>query len=111
MPLLATWIGALFTQLVAYLTVHMTAKAAFAVAAIITFGLLTNAVYVAIALILNGLTYTFPAACSGLCLAIVNVVLPPVLPGLIAFYIGADTAIALYKWNVTNLKLASHYVT
>jgi len=107
MPILAGLLLSLFTGFASFLAQWLTKKAAFAVAAIATFGLLTIAFYATLSVILNSLVAAVP---SGALPTLLWLAVPDVLPGVIAAMIATDTAVALYTWNVENLRLAS-YVT
>jgi len=108
MPLLAGFLGALFGGLADFFARWLTRKVAFAAAAVATFTALTAALYAAVAALLVGLVFSFPAgtaAATGVWLAI-----PDNGPLCVAACIACDTAVALYRWNVENLRLAA-YIT
>jgi hypothetical protein len=98
-----------FQQFAAFLATWMSKKVAFAAAAVTTLGLLTAALFIALGVLLNSVALALPPL-SNLSQAILYVVLPSNLPLCIGACISADTALALYRWNVENLRLAA-YVT
>ena len=108
MPILAGLFASLFASLAGFFGAWLTKKAAFAAAAISVFALLTVGLMALIAtsisavLVLPGL----PAAVAqGM-----RMFIPDNLPAVASVVIASDAAIALYRWNVENLKLAS-YIT
>ncbi len=109
MPFLAIWLGALFVQFAVWLAQWMTKKVAFAVAAIATFSLLTLGLVAAMQALIAGMILVFPES-HPMVLTIMWVGIPDNATLCLGAVIAADTAVALYKWNVENLRLAS-YVT
>jgi hypothetical protein len=108
MPLLAGLISGLFASLANFIGAWVTKKVAFGVAAVATFaaltiamlGVLTGFIDAALAVgvlpasVIFGFAYFMPAS----------------FPACVAAIVAADIAIALYKWNVENLKILA-YVT
>lgn len=105
MPLLGSLLMGLFSGLVDFFVKYMSRKTALMAAAVAAFSALTVALYVAISVALVGIAYTFP---GGSAVAVgVWLVVPDNAPGCISAIVSCDTAVALYRWNVANLKLAS----
>lgn len=109
MPLLAGLLTSLFGGVAAFFSAWMTKKAAFAVAAVTTFAALTVGLFAAMTLLFSGLIVAFPEA-SPVVLTGLWVALPDNAIPIVAICISTDTAVALYRWNVENLRLAA-YVT
>ncbi len=109
MPLLAVWIGSLFAGLAGWFAQWMSKKVAFGAAAVATFGLLTVALVGAMQALLAGIVLTFPETHT-MVLTIMWLGIPDNATTCIAVCLSADTAIALYRWNVENLRLVS-YIT
>ena len=109
MPWLASLFVTLFGGLASFFAQYLTKKVALAAAAISTFGLLTVGFYATLSALIAGLLTSFPVS-GGLISTMIWLAVPDSAPAIIAAVIGADTALALYRWNVDNLKLAS-YVT
>lgn len=107
MPLLASLLVTMFGNLAAWFGAWLSKKAALAAAAVATFSVLTVAFYAAMTALLAGLVTAFP---GGVLSSILWMAVPDSAPLVVAATIGADTAVALYRWNVTNLKLTS-YIT
>lgn len=107
MPLLAGLFVTLFGNIAAWFGAWLTKKAALGAAAVTTFGILTGAFYGAMSLLIAGLVTTFPAVEHQ---ALLWVALPDNVALFVAATIGADTAVALYRWNVENLRLTA-YIT
>ena len=108
MPLLAGWLLPLFTWLATVIGdlvgKHISKKATFGLAAIGTFGALTVAVWLLLSASIQALVVAVP---SGPVLIGLWAMIPDSAPGVVSAVISADAALALYRWNVTNLKLAS----
>ena len=109
MPWFAGLFVSMFAGLASFFAQWITKKLALAAAAISTFAALTVALYASLSLILNALITTFPTGGS-LVATMIWLAVPDSLPAWIAGVIAADTAIALYRWNIENLRLAS-YIT
>lgn len=107
MPLLAGLLVTMFGSLAAWFGAWLSKKAALAAAAISTFGVLTVAFYAGMTALFSGLITVFPGGVLG---SVIWMAVPDSAAATIAATIGADTAVALYRWNVENLRLAS-YVT
>lgn len=103
MPLLATVLISLFAGLCEFLLKWMTTKAAVGLAAVATFATLTAALFAGLTAILAGISAALPSF-DGVQTAL-WVACPDNLVPTISATIACDTAIALYKWNVTNLNL------
>lgn len=105
MPLLAGLLGGLFSGLVEFLARYFTKKVAIGAAAVAAFGLLTLTLWTAIGAALAGVAATFPAGsavATGVWLCV-----PDNASACVAACISVDTAVALYRWNLGSLKLAS----
>lgn len=109
MPMLAGLMLGLFTGLADFFTKYLSKKLAFGAAAVSTFALLTTGLYTALSLSFQTLLNAFPPADS-ITLTLVWMAVPDITPVAISACIGADTAIALYRWNCENLKLVN-YIT
>jgi len=108
MPVFAGLFVSLFSGLVSFFVQWFSKKLALGLAAVTVFGGLTLALWGAIGLGLSGIVAMLPAD-SGL-LTGLWVATPPNAQACIAATIAADTAVALYKWNVENLRLMA-YIT
>jgi len=108
MPIFAGLFASLFASLAGFFGAWLTKKAAFAAAAIATFGILTVGITAVIATAINAVLVA-PGLPAAVALGI-KIFLPSNLPAILSTVIGADAAIALYRWNVENLKLAA-YIT
>jgi len=104
MPILASLLSSLFAGLAGFFSAWMTKKAAFGAAAIATFGLLVAGLFAVISVLFAGLIVSFPFI-GPLGMSIVWIVLPDNAATCIAVVISTDTAVALYRWNVGNLRL------
>lgn len=108
MPMLATLLVSIFNGLVNFFAAWMSKKIALGVAAVALFSTLTLGLWAAIGLSFTGLVAMIPsdsAILIGLWVAVPDNAQP-----CIAATIAADTAIALYRWNVENLRLMA-YIT
>lgn len=108
MPLLAGFLGGLFAGLADFFARWFTKKVAFAAAAVATFAALTLALYGAVSALLAGVVLSFPG--GGPVAAGVWLMVPDNGPLCVAAMVSIDTAVALYRWNVENLRLAA-YIT
>lgn len=108
MPLLAGWLLTLFSGLAGWFGAWVSKKIAFALAAVGVFSAATVALYGVLSALLNGITATLPTW-PGMEWAIYMAV-PPNAPAVVAAVISADAAVALYRWNMENLRLLA-YVT
>jgi len=108
MPVLAGLFLAIFTEIAAFFANYVGKKLALGGAAVATFGVMTLALYGTLALLLNGLAFAMPSW-PGLSLSI-WVAIPPAVPSGVAAVIAADSAIALYQWNIRNMQLMA-YIT
>lgn len=107
MPILAGLIGSLFGGLASFFAQFMAKKAAFAVAAVAAFTALTVALVAAMQAMIAGVVVVFPET-NGIVLTAIWVALPDSATTLIGMVLSADAVIALYRWNVQNLQLASY---
>lgn len=108
MPLLAGWMTTLFASLSGFFGQWLSKKLAFAAAAVGVFSGLTVALYAGLSAALTGLSATFPDW-PGMQWAMYMAV-PENLPAVVAAVIAGDAALALYRWNVENLKIMA-YIT
>lgn len=108
MPMFAGLFAALFSSLAGFFATYVTKKIAFAAAAITTFALLTAGMTAIIATSVTALL-ALPTLPSAVAFGM-RLFMPANLPVIVSTVIAGDAAIALYRWNVENLKLAS-YVT
>ena len=109
MPLLAGLFLSLFSGLASFFAAFVTKKIAFAAAAIASFAILTTAFYAAMLTLLAGLLSSFPEGGAAV-QTMLWVALPDAVPLMVSVTLGADTAVALYRWNMENIRLAA-YVT
>ncbi len=108
MPVLAGLFLAIFTQIAAFFAQMFGKKLALGAAAVGTFVVMTVALYGVLAVALNAVAYVMPNW-PGFALSAWFAV-PPSVPVGVAAVISADSAIALYRWNVQNVKLMA-YIT
>jgi hypothetical protein len=106
MPLLGALVTSLFGGIATFFAGFIAKKAAFALAAVATFAALTVAFVAAIQAVAAGITVAFPES-SPIILSLIWVVLPDNAALCVTACIGADTAVALYRWNSENVRLAS----
>lgn len=105
MPLMAALLSGLLTAIADLFIRWFGKKAAFGMAAVGVFSAVTVALYGLLAAILNGMVPSLPSW-PGVQIA-AWVAVPPALPGAVSAVVGAEAAIALYRWNVQNLKILS----
>ena len=108
MPILAGLLVSMFSGLVQFLAKWFTKKLAIGVAAVGTFGVLTLALWAAIGLAYAGVAATFSYD-SGVAIGL-WVAFSYNGQALLAACVAVDTAVALYRWNVENLRLMA-YIT
>jgi len=108
MPVLAGLFLAIFTEIAAFFANWAGKKLALGGAAVATFGIMTVALYGGLSLLLNGLSFAIPSW-PGFALS-VWFALPPEVPAGVASVFAADSAIALYQWNIRNMQLMA-YIT
>lgn len=108
MGIIAGLLAGLFSGLTDFFVKWFTKKVAIGVAAVTVFAGLTLALFGTISALFVGLISYLPA--DSALLVGLWVAFPPNLPAVMSALIAADTAIALYRWNVENLKLLS-YIT
>lgn len=105
MPLLGALFQTLFVGLASYLGQWMAKKTAFAAAAVAAFGVLTAGLFTALSVVVQGLAINLPAGTvwsAGLWITV-----PDNGPAVVAAVLSCDAAVALYRWNVENLRLAA----
>jgi len=108
MPLLAQLMASLFGSLAGFFATWVTKKAALGAAAVSVFAILTLALMAAIATAINTALHVFSVPhwfAVGF-----NLFMPPSFVAGVAAIIAAHAAVALYRWNVENLKILA-YVT
>lgn len=108
MPILAGLLASIFSGIVGFLTRWLSKKLAFGIAAVAVFASLTLVLWAAIGAALSTVVVMIPGdsrVLMGLWVAI-----PDNAQTILAATVAADTAIALYRWNVENLRLLA-YVT
>ena len=108
MPILASLFTSLFSGLAGLFAITVSRKVAFGFAAIGTFATLTVALYGAIGVLYTGVTSMIPV--DSAILMGMWVATPDNAQSVIAATIACDSAIALYRWNVENVRLLA-YVT
>lgn len=108
MPLFASLFAGLFGSLAAFFGTWVTKKVAFGVAAVAVFGTLTVTFLAVIAgAIATALAVSsLPAMVSWA----IWYFLPSSLPACAAAVLAADVSLAIYRWNIENLKILA-YVT
>lgn len=104
MGLLGGLLAGLFSTLVSWFAQWVTKKVAIAAAAISAFSILTVALFTVLSLSISLLVSSFP---NHVLQTILWLAIPDQVPLAVASVIAADTAIALYTWNVQNVKLAA----
>jgi hypothetical protein len=105
MPLLSSLLGWLFVGLAEFLGKWLTKKAATGVAGVAVFATLTTAMLTAAALTINGLIPSLPGGTYislGLWLAV-----PDNGPAVVSACLATDAAVAVYRWNVSNLNIVN----
>ncbi len=105
MPLLGALLTGLFAAIAEFFAKYVSKKVAFAAAAIAVFSGLTGALALALSALVTAAYIALPDI-PGLHLGI-WIAMPDNAPTLLSAAISLDTAVALYRWNVTNLRLAS----
>lgn len=108
MPILAGLLVSIFSGLVQFFAKWFTKKLAIGVAAVAVFATLTLTLWAAIGLVLAGVAATFSYD-SGFVIGL-WVAFSYNGQALLAATVAVDTAIALYRWNVENLRLLA-YIT
>lgn len=108
MPLLGGLLVSIFSHLVGFFVQWMSKKIAIGAAAVAVFLSLTLALWAAVGAILNTVVVMLPAD-SGILMGM-WVAIPDNAQAVVAATIACDTAIALYRWNVENLRLMA-YIT
>lgn len=105
MPLFASLMVGLFGSLAGLLAKVFTEKVAFGVAAVATFATLTTAMIAVSAAAITGLVNSFPLGTGNAISIALYITAADSLNVALAAAFAADTAIFLYRWNLTNLKL------
>lgn len=103
MPLLGALLAGLFASLAEFFAKWLTKKVAFGAAAVTVFATLTTALFAVaqtaasalIASVPSGLDFAFWLVNTSAMLSVMSVV------------VSLDAAIALYRWNVSNLRLVT----
>jgi len=108
MPILAGLLVSIFSGLVAFFVKYFSKKLAIGVAAVAVFAGLTLTLWAALGLALSGLVAVMPGE-NGFAIGL-WVAVSYNGQVLAAVTVAADSAIALYKWNVENLRLMA-YIT
>lgn len=108
MPILGALLAGLFASLAEFFTKYLSKKLAFAAAAIGVFSALTIGLGVAISALVQAAFVALPDV-PGLAVGFWLGV-PDNTPFILSSVVALDTAVALYKWNLENLKIAS-YIT
>jgi pilus assembly protein TadC len=106
MPVLASIIASLFGGLATFFSAFLAKKAAFAVAAVATFAALTAGFVTAIQLLVAGLVVAFPSS-NPIIVSLIWTVLPDNASVCIAACVSCDAAVAVYRWNAENVRLAT----
>jgi len=104
------WLGNLLltfvTQVISYFGLRLGQKTLFATAAVAAFAALTAACILAIKALAVGIVYALPPwAAPG-----IGMLIPGNMAACIGAIVGARTAVAIYRYHVEGLKLAS-YIT
>lgn len=105
MPLLGGLLAGLFAAIAEFFAKYVSKKVAFAAAAIAVFAGLTTGLALALSALVSAAYVALPDI-PGLQLGI-WLAMPDNGPTLLAAVVSLDTAVALYRWNVHNLHLAS----
>jgi hypothetical protein len=106
MPLLGGLLITLFGGIASFLVQFIAKKAALAIAAVATFGLLTAGLIAGLQLLVAGLITAFPES-NPVFLSMLWVAIPDNAAACVSVCIATDTACALYRWNAANVKLAA----
>lgn len=105
---MGTFLKELFGGVLLWFASVVSKRVAFAAAGLIAFGGFTTALYLALANLFTSIAVALPSG-PGLGSVFVTglwVALPDNAPGCIAAAISFDVMLALYRWNVSNVKLA-----
>jgi len=105
MPIFAGLLTGLFSSIADFFVRFLTKKIAFAAAAITTFGIATTALYTALSVALNAVSMTVPDV-PGLSIGI-WLVITPNAPVIVSTVIAFDATLAIYRWNIQTLRLAT----
>lgn len=108
MPILAGLFLSIFTEIASFFGRWFGKKLSFGAAAVGTFSIMTTVLYGTLSLAMNGLVGALPSW-PGVQISI-WLATPNVVPVGIAAVIAADSAIALYQWNVRNIQIMA-YIT
>lgn len=103
MPILAGFLGSIFYGVANFFSQYIARKYAVGIAAVAAMATITVALYAALSTILNGISFVLPST-PGMQVAAYIATPPAVVTGIGAA-IACDIAIAVYRWNVANLKL------
>lgn len=105
MPILGALLVSLFAGIAEFLVKFLSKKLAISLAAVTVLGTLTVGMFAALSVVFGGAVGAFPDY-PGIATA-VWVATPPAVSASISAVIGVDAAVAIYKWNVENLRLVS----
>lgn len=105
MPILGGLLAGLFAAIAEFFAKYVSKKVAFAAAAITVFAGLTTSLALALSAMVSAVYVSMPDI-PGLQLGI-WLAMPDNGPTVLASIVSLDTAVALYRWNVHNLHLAS----
>lgn len=108
MPMLAALMVSIFNGLINFFVTYFSKKVAIGLAAVAIFFTLTVSLFTVMTTAFSALVYQFPADSSlamGLWVAV-----PPNFLACLSAAVACDTAVALYRWNVENLRILS-YIT
>lgn len=103
MPLLGSLLVTLFGSIASFLVKFLGVRLAAITAAIATYTTLTLALYAAMAAAAQGIAAAFPS----LWLTGIWIMVPDNAGACLSACILADTAVALYRWNMGSLQLAA----
>lgn len=103
MPLLAAFIGSLFTKIVEWIGTYLTKRAANYVAMTVTLAAAIGAVYVTIQALVAGIVASVPAE------VIIGAswFVPAIVDDCIAARVGSEIAIAGYRWHRDTVRAAA----
>lgn len=108
MPIIAGFLVSIFSAITGFFAKWLSKKLAIGLSAVAVFASLTGVLWAVIGAALSTITIALPSdsfLLMGLWIAV-----PDSAQVIIAATVSADTAVALYRWNVQNLKLLT-YVT
>lgn len=103
MPLLGGLLVTLFGSLATWLAGFLPLRIAIAAAGIAAFGALTVALFTAMSALAAGIAGTFPT----IVMTGVWFMVPDNTAPCLSAIIACDTAVAIYRWNVSNVNIAT----